>query len=144
MFPNLGIGAVLVSATVVIHTVGLIALSAFIRTLTGKAGLNRHDLGRTAAMIATVLGIFFIHTVEVWLWAAAFLALQATGDFESALYISTATFSTVGAADQTLDPYWRLLGSLEAVNGFILIGWSTAYLVAASTRHGPFRIGEHF
>ena len=34
--------------------------------------------------------------------------------------------------------------ALEAINGFILLGWSTAYLVAASTRHGPFRLGEHF
>ena len=27
--------------------------------------------------------------------------------------------------------------------GLILIGWSTAFLVRASTRHGPFR-KEHF
>jgi hypothetical protein len=39
---------------------------------------------------------------------------------------------------------WRLLASLEGINGFLLIGWSTAYLVAASTRIGPFKSGEHF
>jgi hypothetical protein len=37
-----------------------------------------------------------------------------------------------------------VFAALEAMNGFTLIGWSIAYLVAASTRHGPFRIGEHF
>jgi hypothetical protein len=30
------------------------------------------------------------------------------------------------------------------MNGFILISWSIAYLIATSTRHGPFRIAEHF
>ena len=30
------------------------------------------------------------------------------------------------------------------INGFLMIGWSTAYLVAAATRHGPFRRGDHF
>ena len=38
----------------------------------------------------------------------------------------------------------RLLTALEGINGFLLIGWSTAYLVSASIRHGPFRMGEHF
>ena len=33
--------------------------------------------------------------------------------------------------------------ALEGINGFLMIGWSTAYLVRASTRHGPFR-KEHF
>jgi hypothetical protein len=26
----------------------------------------------------------------------------------------------------------------------LLIGWSTAYLIAAGTRIGPFKAGEHF
>jgi hypothetical protein len=33
---------------------------------------------------------------------------------------------------------------MEGVNGFLLIGWSTAYLVTAGTRIGPFTRGEHF
>jgi hypothetical protein len=65
------------------------------------------------------------------------------GGFEDALYLSTTMFSTVGS-QIAVAPEWRLFASLESVNGFILIGWSIAYLVGASTRHGPFRQGEHF
>jgi hypothetical protein len=72
------------------------------------------------------------------------LYLRVANDLESSLYFSTETFSTLGYGDITPLPRWRLFAALEAVNGFLLIGWSTAYLVAASTRHGPFRIGEHF
>ncbi|WP_292396152.1 hypothetical protein [Mesorhizobium sp.] len=37
-----------------------------------------------------------------------------------------------------------MLAALEGVSGFLLIGWSTAYLIAAGTRIGPFKTGEHF
>ena len=70
-------------------------------------------------------------------------ALGALPNIETALYFSTATFSTIGYGDVVLSSDWRLLGSLEGISGLLLIGWSTAYLVAASTRHGPLRVGEH-
>ena len=95
-------------------------------------------------MNSAVLGIFAVLTVEVWLWALVYLAVGALDTWESALYFSTSTFSTVGYGDVTLDPEWRMLGALESVNGFLLIGWSTAYLIAASMRVGPFKAGEHF
>jgi hypothetical protein len=87
---------------------------------------------------------FAIHTMEVWNWAVAYSLTGALPNFRTALYFSTATFSTLGYGDIVLTPQWQLLGSLEGVNGFLLLGWSTAYLVAASNRYGPFRTGEHF
>jgi hypothetical protein len=37
-----------------------------------------------------------------------------------------------------------MLAALEGVNGFLLVGWSTVYLIAAGTWIGPFKAGEHF
>jgi cell division protein FtsW (lipid II flippase) len=144
MLANLGLGTAVISATVLIHTVGLIVLARLMTTIQERLRLNSHDLGKTISMVTTVLGLFFVHTIEIWVWAFVYVTLGALATFEDALYFSTATFSTLGYGDMVLGPEWRLLGALEAVNGFLLIGWSTAYLVAASTRHGPFRIGEHF
>ena len=73
-----------------------------------------------------------------------YILIGAFQDFPSALYFSTITFSTVGYGDLVPDVHWRLFAALEGVNGFLLIGWSTAYLIAAGTRIGPFRTGEHF
>ena len=95
-------------------------------------------------MTGTVLGILGILTLEVWSWALAYALLGATRDFTDALYLSTAMFSTVGYGEIRVAANWRLLTALEGINGFLLIGWSTAYLVRASTQHGPFREGEHF
>jgi hypothetical protein len=70
--------------------------------------------------------------------------VNAAPNLEDALFLSTTTFSTLGADRTAVSQPWRLLTALESVDGFILIGWSIAFLVAASTRHGPFREGEHF
>ena len=91
------------------------------------------------------LGIFLLHTLEIWLWAWGYLRLEAVAHFADALDLSTAMFSTLGyGGGVTVLPAWRLLSALEGINGFILIGWSTAYLVGVSTRHGPFRANDHF
>ena len=66
------------------------------------------------------------------------------GDFEAALYFSTVSFSTLGYGDVIPAEEWRIFAALEGVDGFLLIGWSTAYLIAAGIRVGPFRSGEHF
>src|SRR5262249_49806562 len=144
LFANLLLGTLVISVTVMIHTVGLIALSRWMAWVVRWFRLHRHNLAKVVAMVTTVLGLFFLHTIEVWVWATAYIAVGIVRDIESALYFSTETFTTLGYGDITPLANWRLFAALEAVNGFILIGWSTAYLVAASTRHGPFRIGEHF
>jgi len=141
---NLGLGSALITLTVITHTFGLVALTQAMSRIIRWFRLHQHGFGRTVAMVTTVLGLFGIHTVEVWTWAIAYYATDALPDFPTALYFSTVTFSTLGYGDVLLPESHRMLSSLEGVNGFLLLGWSTAYLVAASTRYGPFRIGEHF
>lgn len=143
MLANLLAGTAVISATVVIHTFGLMAVTHAVTALTGWLGTDRPHVG-VLAMLATVLGIFVVMAVEIWLWAVCQYALGAVPDFDTALYHSTTTFSTVGYGDVVPDEKWRLFAAMEGVNGFLLIGWSTAYLVAAGTRIGPFRGGQHF
>ena len=144
MFTNLVLGSLVISGTVLVHTVGLILISKLMVLVIAWFRLHRHSLGRTIAMISTVVSLFVVHTVEIWAWAAVFIVTGAITELEESLYFSTVTFSTLGYGDVILSPDWRLLSALEAISGFTLIGWSTAYLVAASTRYGPFRTGEHF
>jgi len=144
MFANLALGTLLISITVLVHTFGLVSLTRAMNRIVRWFRLHRHDFGKSIAMVTTVLGLFLIHTFEIWTWAYAYFGTQAIASFQDALYFSTVTFSTVGYGDIIVGPQWRLLASMEAIDGFLLIGWSIAYLVSASTRHGPFRVGEHF
>ena len=143
MIESLIIGSVMISATVVIHTFGLIWVTQAMNHLSDWTRHMGHR-SRLIAMNSVVLGLFAVLSVEVWLWAALYLVIGAFPDFETSLYFSTVTFSTVGYGEVVMVHEWRMLAALESVNGFLLIGWSTAYLIAASMRVGPFKSGEHF
>lgn len=140
---NLAAGTGLAVATVLLHTAGLIVIAAVLPWIARRLGLHVHDAGRTLVMTAVVMGIFGILTLEIWTWAAAYAFLGVTDDFSDALWFSTSLFSTIGYGGAAFDQKWRLLTALEGINGFLMIGWSTAYLIRASTRHGPFG-KEHF
>ena len=95
-------------------------------------------------MISVVMGLFALITAEVWLWAGFYLFLDVFPDLHTAVYFSTTTFATLGFGDVVPNERWRVFAALEGVNGFLMIGWSTAYMIAAGTRVGPFKTGEHF
>ncbi|MGB8174186.1 MAG: hypothetical protein WCF29_04120 [Pseudolabrys sp.] len=54
--------------------------------------------------------------------------LGALGSFTDALFFSLDSMSTRGASALTLQRPWQMMGALEAVDGMLLFGVSTAYL----------------
>ena len=131
-------------STVVIHGLGLLGMSATLRSVINRYRPQETLPGTVVTMVATVLGLFLLHTIEIWVWAVAFLSLGALPDMTQALTFSTLSFSTLGAEALSTTPEWQLFGSMEGVNGFLLIGWSTAYLIPAWTRYGPFHEDRGF
>jgi len=85
---------------------------------------------RVVTFALLILAIFAAHVIEIWVWAVFFFFIEEISTFEAALYFSTSSFTTVGFGDVTLTEEWRLLSSLEATNGMILFGWSTAFIFA--------------
>jgi hypothetical protein len=54
---------------------------------------------------------------------------------ESDVYFPAVTFTTLGYGDITLSSeQWRVLTGIEALNGVLLLGWSTALLYAVVHR----------
>lgn len=144
MVSNLAAGGLLVLVTVLIHSIGLTTMSRMIKGATTRFEPHRHSVKAGAVVVATMLGLFTLHTLEIWAWALAYIWLGALPDLHSALFFSTLSFSTLGAEEISVAPEWRLFGSIEGVNGFLLIGWSTAYLIPAWTRYGPFHEDRGF
>jgi hypothetical protein len=64
---------------------------------------------------------------------AAYVWLDALGSFADALLYSVGSMTTRGA-QVTLAPRWQMMGALEAVNGMLLFGISTAYIFAVLHR----------
>lgn len=81
----------------------------------------------SSVMLLTLVGNF----IQMAIWAALFLLLDEFGDFTTALYHSGVNFSTLGYGDFVMSERWRLLGPLEAANGILMFGVSTAVMTAA-------------
>lgn len=134
MTANLAVATGMVGLTVLMHFWGLLGLTrvmsksgAHIRPLEGS---HRQAL----LVLLVVLGVFAIHTSEIWLYASLYSVLGETGNFEDSLYISTLSFVCLGNGDVVLSATWRLVGAIEGANGAILLGWSTAFLLSVTTR----------
>jgi hypothetical protein len=134
MLANLALATFAVTVTVIVHFVGLLVLLRLLAHRGHGFRVQHSTFGQGLLIIIVVLGIFAIHTVEIWFYALIFLAIGAIGDFETALYFSVVTFSSLGYGDIVLTPQWRIFGAIEAANGLIMIAWSTAFLLSLMTR----------
>ena len=130
MFIQLFYGAILIAVTVMIHAGCLEVIMAVWKTVS----LDLEVRWRTLSFSLTVIGIFVAHIMEIAVWALFFHYVGVLETWESAVYFSTSSFTTVGFGDLVLSQEWRLLGSIEAINGMILFGWSTAFLFAGVRR----------
>jgi hypothetical protein len=88
----------------------------------------------TGVIITTVLFILGVQLINVMAWAMTFLAVGAFDALEPAVYFALVSFTTAGFGDITLGPDWRLLSGLTTANGFLMFGWSTAYMVELMRR----------
>ncbi|QNL18950.1 two pore domain potassium channel family protein [Hyphobacterium sp. CCMP332] len=134
MLSSLIVSAAMITLTVVIHMVGLLGLMAFLQARSPRLRPFHSRLGQAGFIILTVLGLVAIHGLEMWLYAALYLVLGVFNDMEEALYFSISTFTTVGFGELVIEGRWRILGALESFNGFLLIGWSTAFMVSVISR----------
>jgi hypothetical protein len=134
MIANFVLSGLMVGLTVTIHFGGLLGLMWVLRGSGHRFRAHERTAGQGAAILFVVLGLVAIATVEIWLYALVYLGIGALPDFESALYFSTTSFTTIGYGDVVLDARWRLLGSIEGANGLLLFGWSTAFLFSVTAR----------
>lgn len=128
------LSGVMIVATVIIHMVGLIVLMGLLQSRSHHIRPFLSIPRQGLFIILIVLGLVAIHSVEIWLYALVFLLLGEFATVEQALYYSVSAFTTAGFGDVVLDSRWRLLGAMESLNGFLLLGWSTAFLVSVIGR----------
>jgi hypothetical protein len=136
LIENLAISAGMGAALILIHFFGLAGLLALLRPVAARDLHSRSFIHGGATILGVIFGLVGLHTVEIWLYAFLFLGLGEFGTLEAAVYYSTTSFSTLGYGDLTLSEGRRLLGAIEGAQGFLLIGWSTAFLVAVIGRMG--------
>ncbi len=99
---------------------------------TGYTGLGFWK--NVAVMMIVSLVTAAAHLIQIALWAVALLLSGEISTFETAFYYSAENYTALGYGDIVLWEQWRLLGPLEAINGLLLFGLSTALMFAVMSR----------
>ena len=115
---------------VVIHITTLMLLVEML-------ALRRHRFARRLGfrhLTPLLMLIFFVittlHVLAACIWATFYTWYKLFPDWETSLYFSLSSYTTIGYGDTVLPQAWRLLGAMEGLLGVLLCGVSTAFLFA--------------
>lgn len=123
----------LVAITLAIHAAGIVLIAAVSRQLGAKLlrrGINYIDgVPMTIGLIAAVgVSLGVLHAIESMAWALVYVWLGALPSPADAALYSVDSMTTRGASGLFLTPQWRMMGAIEAGDGMLLFGISTAFL----------------
>lgn len=131
-------GLPLIVLTVIIHAYGLGLIRGKVASALNRVGrLRNPSVGLFFIMGAAALTATMMHGFESAMWAGAYRALGALQDSKSAMLYSLGAMTSYGHENFDLPPRWELMGALEALNGWILFGLTTAFLFATMHRVWP-------
>ena len=130
----LAVAASAVACTIIIQALAVIATVNFIR--------RERRLGRVGAgflidlsIVALAISVALVaHLIEIAIWAVLFLVCGEFSNFGTAFYHSAVNYTTLGYGDVIMTPAWRMLGALEAANGMLMFGVSTAIIFTVMQR----------
>lgn len=137
--PSWIVGLSLIAATIAIHAAGLVWIFLLLRHI--RRRFVPHDTPPAArpwlavVMVGAVGGaLATLHAIEAAIWALAYVMLDAIEDLQAAMLYSIDSMTTRGDSGLALTEEWKLLGALEAADGMLLFGLSTAFLFGMVTQ----------
>lgn len=112
-----------------------------------RRGLRAPSPASTIVILSLVMLLMLLgNFLQMAIWALTYVILGEFESFARALYFSGVTFSTLGYGDVVLSQPRQLLSALEAANGILMFGVSTAVLSAALhdvTKHYAEQLRSH-
>jgi hypothetical protein len=123
-------GLPLIVLTVVIHVVGMGLITQRALGLSERAkARGRHPVAVFVFAMSVITWLATtLHGLEALLWAFAYHYLGALPDVKSAMLYSLGAVTSYGHADLSLQQRWQLMGAMEALNGWLLFGLTTAFM----------------
>lgn len=142
MLNEILVAVAIVFVCLLLHVAGIMVMAEWLlrrRELLEREGVRiRHSI----LIIILFSGIMLLHLIETSIWALFYYTRELFSDFETSLYFSMTSFTTIGYGDVLLPHRWRLLGVMEGVSGVLLCGVSTAFIFAAINAMFQLRIQQ--
>jgi voltage-gated potassium channel len=123
----------LIAITLWLHSAGVAALITCVRRVLGS-GVRKQGTLRSATMVVRfTAAVVVLHGLEILLWAS-FYRWRCLPSWDSAIYFSASSYSTLGCNDVNLPSIWRPLAPLESIIGVLMCGISVSFLYAIVTQ----------
>jgi hypothetical protein len=123
-------------ANLVIHAVLLGVVVWTVRNLSLRDTAIPLFLQYTLVIVATGTLLVAAHFTEVLLWAKTYAWVDGAPPGTDFIYLAFGNYTTLGFGDVRLREQWHLLAPMTALNGIMLIGWSTALIIDILRRTG--------
>jgi len=128
------LGVLTTLLTIAVHAVALGATVKFIR--------RAYDIQRAGVGFwtdfAIVSGVLLLalaaHLAAIAVWGALYVACGEFAQLAPAFYHSAMNYTSLGYGDVVMSVSWKLFGPLEAADGLLMFGVSTAMIFAVITR----------
>lgn len=122
-----GWGVPVLVATLMVHAVGVHQI--FTRVVLPLAPrVHKRHLPAAAVLGGAVLLLTALLAFAATVWGLLFVHLGALPNRGSAMLYSLNALTSYGHTSIELAPRWQMLGAIEALNGLMLAGLTTAYL----------------
>ena len=123
-------------ANLIIHAMLLAGVVWTVRRIEVKDSFVPAFLQYSVVIVSTGALLVAGHFLEVLVWAVTYGLAGAAPPDTDLVYIAFGNYTTLGYGDVTLVDRWRLLAPITALNGIMLIGWSTALVIEILRRTG--------
>jgi hypothetical protein len=130
MLRNLLIGAGTMTLCLLLQSVLLVQVIRYYAHRHDKLAANASAWSTLLVINSVMLLLLLGNLAQLAIWAVVFMLVGEFGTFSEAVYHSAVNFATLGYGDIVMSERNRLLGPLEAINGVLMIGVSTAALLA--------------
>ncbi len=122
-------GLPLIVLTVLIHVLGLgLIRPSAVRASAGASQRRHPTLVFVIVIGTTTLLATCLHAFEAGLWAVTYKRLGALPDFRTSMLYSLNAITSYGHTNLALPDRWHMMGAMEALNGWLLFGLTTAFL----------------
>jgi hypothetical protein len=128
-------GLPLIVSTVVFHVSGFSLINQRVDSVASDPFVHRHPTSAFMLVIAVAtLLASVMHATEAMIWSLAYRFLGALPDAKTAMLYSLNAMTSYGHENLILEAHWRLLGAIEALNGWLLFGLTSAFLFGMIVR----------
>ena len=131
LYEEIATGLSMMVLTVILHAVFMVGGVRAAEWRRSRFGPFKNQLAKAILLSILTVWMFLAIVLKALLWVCLYLInprITTLPDLVTAFYFSMVTFTTLGYGDVVLSGSWRVLASIQAANGMIIFGWTTALI----------------